>query len=266
MKLESLQEVFQQYLMQGEETAVKPMIDDKKRFNAHRGLKVYYDAYRIRLNEILKLDFPKTYYLMGDDNFDPAFEEYLKQFPSQHFSVRYFGQHFVTFLRNTAPYKDFPPLAEIAEFEWSVSYTIDASDAPIVNVAAFQALNPADWPNLTFTLHPSVTSCVFSYNMPHLWQLIDKEEAISPPEKHQAPVRWLFWRKGLKSYFKSCNEAQNAMFQGVLAGQSFGDLCENLLPLMVENEIPGFVAQTLYQWVQDEMISEITIGQNDPEL
>lgn len=260
MKLSNLQDVFQQYLIQGEQAAIKPMITDLNRFNAERGLKVYYDAYRIRLCEILKLDFPKTYYLMGDDNFDPAFDEYLKQFPSQHFSVRYFGQHFVAFLRNTEPYKNFPPLAEMAEFEWSVSFTIDAEDAPIVDVAAFQAIPPEQWPDLTFTLHPSVTSCQFSFNTPQLWQLIDNEEAINPPEKQASPIRWIFWRKGIKSYFRSCNIAQDKMLQGVQQGQSFGDLCESLLPMLPENEIPGFVAQTLYQWVQDQMITSIALS------
>ncbi len=255
MNLINLQDVFQQYLMQGEQTAIKPMIADDKRFSADRRLKVYYDGYRIRLCEILKLDFPKTYYLMGDEHFDEAFDLYLKKHPSQHFSVRYFGQHFVNFLRNVAPYKDYPALAEMAEFEWSVSFTIDAVDAPIVNVAAFQAISPEDWPDLTFSLHPSVTSCQFAFNTPQLWQLIDNEEEIGPPEKQSSSVRWIFWRKGIKSYFRSCNNAQDKMLQGVLQRQSFGDLCESLLPMLPENEIPGFVAQTLYQWVQDEMIS-----------
>lgn len=259
MKLNDLQDVFQQYLMQGEDLAVKPMIENNKRFNAERGLKVYYDAYRIRLCEILKLDFPKTYYLMGDDNFDPAFDAYLKQFPSCHFSVRYFGQHFAAFLSNEAPYKDFPPLAEMAEFEWSISFTIDAPDAEVVDVAAFQAVSPTDWPDLVFTLHPCVTSCLFHFNTPQLWQQIDNEEAINPPEKQSLPVRWLFWRKGIKSYFRSCNSAQDMMLQGILKQQSFGDICESLLPILPENEIPGFVAQTLYQWVQDGMVSSITV-------
>jgi len=263
MKLSNLQNIFQQYLTQGDQATVKPMIADHNRFNAERGLKVYFDAYRIRLCEILKLDFPKTHTMMGDDHFDEAFVLYLQKYPSKHFSVRYFGQHFAHFLRCEAPYSDYPALAEMAEFEWSVSFTIDASDGPIVDVAAFQVFKPTDWPDLLFTLHPSVTHCLFSFNTPHIWQLIDKEEDPSTPEKQPATLRWLFWRKGMKSYFRSCNSAQDTMLQGVLNGQSFGDLCESLLTLLPENEIPGFVAQTLYQWVQDEMISAICVQQNE---
>jgi len=259
MKLSHLQDAFQTYLLKGEKAAIRPIITDEKRFGADRGLKVYYDAYRIRLCEILKLDFPKTYAMMGDEHFEPAFATYLDQFPSQHFSVRYFGQHFSEFLRNTAPYNDFPVLAEMAEFEWSVAFTIDASDGPVVNTEAFAQVSPENWPNLCFSLHPAVTHRFFHYDTPQLWQLIENEEELRAPVKQPNPVCWLFWRKDQRSFFRSCNSAQQTMLEGIISLQPFGELCENLLSLLPENEVAAFVAQNLYQMVQDGMISNITI-------
>lgn len=260
MKLSQLQDAFQAYLTKGEKTAISPIITDKKGFGAQRGLKVYYDAYRLRLCEILKLDFPKTYAMMGDENFEPAFASYLDQYPSHHFSVRYFGQHFSEFLRNTAPYKEYPVLAEMAEFEWAVAFTIDSSDGPIATAEDFNAISPEHWPDLCFTIHPSVTHRFFNYDTPQMWQLIENEEPLREPIKQQDPVLWLFWRKEQRSFFRSCNIAQQTLFLGMIQQQPFGELCENLLSILPEDEIAAFAAGTLYQWVQDEMISSISIA------
>lgn len=257
MKLNNLQSIFQNYLMYADEASILPMVAKDSHFSAERRLKVYFDAYRIRLCEILQLDFPKTYILLGDEHFEQAFIHYLDKHPSQHFSVRYFGQHFSEFLRITAPFSDYPAIAEMAAFEWAVAFTIDAIDASIAKTEDFTAVSPELWPELVFSLHPAVTSLVFHYDTPLLWQVIENEEEMRAPIKQASPVRWLFWRKGLKSYFKSCNTAQDKMWQGILGKLPFGDLCENLLPILPENEIAPFAAQTLYQWVQDEMISSI---------
>lgn len=263
MKLSDLQDAFQSYLIEGKQTAISPVIENNKRFNAERGLKVYFDGYRLRLLEILKLDFPKTYAMMGDDHFDPAFIAYLDKHPSQHFSVRYFGQYFSEFLKTTSPYNEFPVLAEMAEFEWSVAFTIDAPDAPIATVQQFSQIAPEKWPDLLFTLHPAVQHRHFEYDTPQLWQLIDGEEELRAPVKLPAKLCWLFWRKGQKSYFRSCNLAQEKMLQGIIAQQEFGELCEELLPILPENEIAAFAAQTLYQWVNDGMISSIKTADTD---
>ncbi|MCS5711182.1 HvfC/BufC family peptide modification chaperone [Candidatus Berkiella aquae] len=263
MKLSYLQESFQQYLMHGDESLMLPSIAKDDTFSAQRRLKVYFDAYRLRLCEILQLDFPKTYILMGDEHFSEAFIQYLNKHPSQHFSVRYFGQYFSNFLRHTAPYSQYPALAEMADFEWAIAFTIDAEDASIAKTEDFTSISPENWPDLVFNIHPAVVSQYFHFDTPLLWQVIENEEPMRAPIKQLSPVRWLFWRKGIKSYFKSCNAAQDKMFQGVLAKLPFGELCENLLSFLPENEIAAFAAQTLYQWVQDEMISSIELIRED---
>jgi hypothetical protein len=254
--LKQLQSQFQEYLMHGTNT-ISPEIAPDERFSADKRLKVYFDAYRIRLMEILKLDFPKTHTLLGDEEFEQAFLTYLLQFPSTHFSVRYFGQHFSQFLATTAPYSHCQVFAEMANFEWSISFTIDAKDAKIVTQQALAQINPANWPDLHFTFHPSVISVCYSWDTPQLWQHIDNEQPQRAPVKQETQVRWLLWRKGLRSLFQSCNPAEKLMYEAIQANASFGEICECLIDTIPEDLIPMTAAQTLNKWIHEEMISEI---------
>ncbi len=253
--LKSVQDDFQRYLTKGD-SSIRPEIVDDARLGANKRLRIYFDAYRIRLNEILKLDFPKTHTLLGDDAMDEAFSLYLENYPSTHFSVRYFGRHFSQFLASTKPYADFPVFAEMALFEWSVSHTLDAKDASIVTQEALTQVDPEQWADLVFSFHPSVMSQLFYWDVPQLWQDIEQEKEPRQPKRQETPVRWVFWRKGLRSLFQSCTQTENIMFQGVLEKKSFAEICEDLIDIVPEDAIPMSVAQTLFKWISDEMIAK----------
>lgn len=256
--LQQLQSNFQRYLLQGQEQIILPEIAPDPRFSASNRLKVYFDAYRIRLYEILKLDFPKTYALFGDEDFEKVFVEYLDKHPSTHFSVRYFGQHLSEFLKTTTPYKNYPIFAEMAQFEWSLAYTLDAKDAPIITVADLSRLPLENWSTLRFTFHPSVISQYLYWDTPQLWREIDEEAPPRQPIEHQQGVLWLFWRKNLRCFFQSCSAIEEAMYRAVKEHKDFAALCESLIDILPEDEIPLNAAQTLHKWVAQEMITNIS--------
>lgn len=257
MLLKDLQDAFQHYLMRSDITPMLSQVMPDERFSAENRLKVYHDAYRIRLLEILQIDYPKTHTLMGDQDFELAFLKYLEQYPSHHFSVRYFGQHFKDFLAKNKPFSQFPVFAEMAKFEWLIAYTFDSLDGPTIQKDALMAFPPEQWPDLGFTLHPSVTSGYFEWDTPQLWQAIEAGESERAPVKQPQAIRWLFWRKGLKTYFQSCNLAEDAMFEALQQGHLFGEICESLLDILPEEEIPQVAAQTLFKWVTEGMISSL---------
>jgi hypothetical protein len=197
---------------------------------------------------------------MGDEDFQNAFSHYIEQYPSHHFSVRYFGQCFANFLREHPTYKDFPILSEMAQFEWAVSGTLDAANAPIITLSDLSKVPPQDWYSLTFALHPSVTTQTFAWNVPQLWQAIDAEEPPQPPVLLDTPIRWLFWRKGIRSLFQSCSPAENLLFASLQNGDDFGSMCETLIDSAPEEEIPMIAAKALHKWIHEEMVSELTLA------
>lgn len=257
LSLKELQHHFQRYLMTSSCEIIYPEIAEDTVFSAADRLQVYHDSYRIRLEEILKLDFPKTHLLLGDDDFRHAFMHYLSQFPSHHFSVRYFGQYFKDFLAVTKQYQEFPILAEMAQFEWAIAFTLDAANAPIITTETLRKITPEKWPDLRFSLHPSVNSHIFNWDAPQLWQEMDEEQAPRAPIKQAKPIRWIFWRQGIKSYFQSCTPLEAKMFEALVQDAPFAELCENLLDEEIpEENIAAVAAQTLAKWVNSEMVSK----------
>ncbi|MFI4938710.1 MAG: putative DNA-binding domain-containing protein [Candidatus Berkiellales bacterium] len=257
LTLKDLQSEFLDYILHSKTTTLLPQIAPDERFSATKRLNVYHKGYRLRLLEILSLDFSKTHSLMGDEQFEKAFFQYLEHHPSHHFSVRYFGQHFQSFLENTSPFKDIPVFAEMAKFEWSVAYTFDAADGPILTLDEIKSLPAERWGTIRFILHPSVISHYFKWDIPQIWLLMDNDEPPRPPMKQAYPIRWLFWRKGLRNLFQSCSIAEDKLFQSLVKGDDFAEMCENLIDLLPEDEIPQIVAGTLMKWISEEMISEI---------
>jgi len=255
VSLQQLQSQFQDYLLSGESEKALAFTLPDQRFSADRRLKVYYDAYRLRLLEILTNDFSKTHTLLGDENFEKAFFAYLEKHPSHTFSVRYFGKDFSYFLINTLPFKNYPVFSEMAQFEWAIYYTMDALDAPVVTQASLSELPPEKWADLVITFHPSLISHVFAWDTPQLWQDIESEKDPRTPELQAVPTRWLFWRKGIRSFFQSCPPVEEKIFLSLQAGESFSKTCEILLEVLPEEEIPPAVATTLFKWVKEEMVS-----------
>lgn len=254
-----IQNNFQNYLTSNQITSILPQIAPDSRFDATKRLKVYFDSYRIRLLEILKLDFPKTHTLLGDESFEMASLKYLEKHPSHHFSVRYFGQHFSQFLATEPPFRDCPVLAEMAQFEWNLAYTVDAKNAPLITQDQLKNIMPEQWPNIVFEFHPSVTSNEFKWNTPKLWQLIESEAEPQPPEQLAIAQRWLFWRKDIRSYFLSCNEHENIIYNALQKKQNFAQICDQLFNTVEEQLIPSIVATTLMKWINEKMFSHFEI-------
>src|SRR5271166_1405449 len=80
-------------------------------------IRVYSDAYYLRLRDVLSEDFPRVAALLNAEQFDQVVASYLEEFPSEQPSVRQLGRALAEFLRHR---EDIPKsLAELAELEWA---------------------------------------------------------------------------------------------------------------------------------------------------
>ena len=109
-------------------------------------LAIYANGYRLRLLEALDTDFSALHTLAGDELFEQIGRAYIDAHPSEHFSIRYFGQHLSAFLAQTAPYTETPVLAEMAALEWALTLAFDAADDPVLTEASLAMLPAESWP------------------------------------------------------------------------------------------------------------------------
>ncbi|MGI9330937.1 MAG: HvfC/BufC N-terminal domain-containing protein, partial [Gammaproteobacteria bacterium] len=88
---------FQAHLTHGADDVAAHIVGDEKADSATR-LQVYFQAYRLRLIDVLQNDFEGLHALLGDEAFSRMVQAYLEEHPSRHPSVRWFGQHLPAFL------------------------------------------------------------------------------------------------------------------------------------------------------------------------
>jgi len=225
----------------------------------HR-LGIYHNAYRLRLAEALRTNYPALHLALGDDDFNQLAQQYLDVFPSQHPSIRWFGDRLPVFLAQQVPYAQTPVFAELAAFEWALRHTVDASDADRVTIEHLQMLAPDDWAALAFDLHPSVNLLFFEWNVPGVYRsLVEPEsddDAVSP---QRSPCHFLVWRNNdLLGCWRSVDPAEKSALDLVQNGNTFGELCErtaDLFPQHDETASALRAATWLRQWVEEGILT-----------
>ncbi len=249
-----LQKNMMAWLIQKDES-IKPDIVDTGEVNkvsVEQRLAVYGNAYGYRLIDVLSENYPSVHTLLGDDDFFKMAYAYIDAYPSQHFSLRYFGHELETFLKES--HQDLPVLAEMARFEWALRKGFDAGDRETVQVEALQQIPIEKWSELQFEFHPSVSRLDLAWNTPQLWSAIDAETEPMPPEKLEHPYAWLLWRKELLTYYRSLDVDEAWALDVAMQGGNFASLCEGVCEWVDEEHAPARVAGFLSQWVTDDLL------------
>jgi hypothetical protein len=213
-------------------------------------IRVYSDAYYLRLRDVLREDFPKVTALLGD-RFDDVVAGYLETFPSEQPSVRHLGRALAEFLRNR---KDIPRcLADLAELEWARVEVFDApdTDAECATIDDLASV-PADaWPFLRFSTIPAIQTLRAQYSVHELWSG-SKSLEVSP---NDTSLR--IWRKNdFLVLHAPMDERESAALHKMISGEPFAAICETFadLPEMVAaQEATGRLAR----WIEDGIIARI---------
>ena len=255
-QLAQLQAGFQAYLMDdARNTKFKKIVDDQK-VGATKRLKIYHDAYRLRIIDALGNAYPMLKAYLGDELFENSTRSYLTKIPSIYPNLRWYGAQMAEHLTKTLP--KHPIAAEIAQFEWALSLAFDAEDAPVLSLQDLAAIAPENWGDLRFKFHPAVQLLSPTYNVLLVWQALNSEK--TPPKVTQINEPCVVWRKELNSHYRSLEIAEYAAIEQMITGASFGDLCEKLqenasLESTSEDEATMQAAQYLSGWLNGGLIT-----------
>jgi hypothetical protein len=255
--LSRLQQAFQGYVLHGE-PAVVERIEGGERVDPQRRLRIYGDAYRLRLVEALASDYEALHALLGDEAFDAACHAYVQATPSTFRNVRWYGAGLPEFLRVSQPWAHNPIAHEVALFEWTLTLAFDAADDPVVRFEDLAQLAPTQWPVLGFLLHSSVQLIQLRSNAPALRKATDAEELLPESDVDHETRSWLVWRKELSACFRSLSEPESWALCAVRDGANFTQLCEGLCRWSTPDDAAGQAAALLRQWVDDELISGLS--------
>jgi len=256
--LPQLQLAFQRYVLQGED-AVREHIVSAARADPGQRLRIYYDAYRLRLIEAIATDYEALYAAMGADAFKAACRAYIAATDSSYRNVRWYGGALPDFLRTTAPWCEQPLLSEIALFEWTLTLAFDAADGLAVTFDELAALPGEQWPTVAFVLHPCVKLISLHTNAPAFRKAHDAGEPLPEASAAAAPVSWLIWRRDYTVCFRSLSEPEAWALRAVREGANFSALCEGMCEWFEPEEAAPHAAGFLRQWVDDGVIGGVSV-------
>jgi hypothetical protein len=255
--LKAIQAAFKRHLMLQDNDIVDHVVDSDRLASRDR-LAIYGNAYYARLMEALEQDYETLHVLLGDEEFIRLCENYITSFPSKHPSLRWYGQHMADFLTDQQPYRDHPYLAELACFEWTFTLAFDAADAPSATEATAAAVPPDRWPNLTFSLHPSVHWFGYHWNILPVWRAAKDDDVMPEITRLESQEYCIVWRHQLTTQFRTLDADEVSMMKGIQARENFAQLCERLALQGVDaGEVPMRAAGIMKTWLASGMVSQL---------
>ena len=252
--LAELQTSFQQAILAGDDQILS-LIPPNSRTTRDVLFGVYRHAYAGRLVEIIANDhaFLKAY--VGDDYFDTLARAYVEAHPSHTQNARWFAESLPDFLAVTEPYAFNPQLSELARLERTLGFAFDAPDAPVVDLAALQAIDPQDWERLVFTAHPSARVLDFKSNALAIWTALRDESTPPDVEHFEDAQRCLVWRHNLTPMVRALPPEEAMLWHEAGKGVPFGRLCELLAVFDDPDTAPLRAAQALQGWLASSVLT-----------
>jgi hypothetical protein len=258
--LASLQQAFQDFVHEPEDKlgAIVDDIQSDERVSAEDRLGIYSNAYRLRLLEALLTDYPGLHGLAGDEEFDLLGRAFIAAHASPYYNLRWYGGELPDFLRSSEEYRQYPVLADMADFELAIATAFDAADGPVLLIEDIARVAPEAWGEMRFRPHASVQRVELDWNVVPLWKAVKEESEGEQPAKNAAPVHWVVWRADLRTLFRSMPDDESAAFDALRKGSSFGEICEVLLEWHEAELVAMRAAELLKQWTQAGMLSQLT--------
>lgn len=256
MRLSDWQEQVQAYLL-GPDTQANPTLQGSLQgstaLSAEQGLAIYHNAYRARLLEALRGDYPAVHGWMGDQEFDALALAYLTAYPSKHFSLRWLGAQLATFIDAYLIPAQAAPLSELARLEWTFTLAFDALERQPLSLAQMAELPAEEWPSLQVRLHPSAHWLECWHNSLEIWQAC-KEQSEFPGSRMLSDAEFCFiWRDHLITRYRCLKADEATALRGMTTqGWSFAELCSRLAYL--GDQAPVQAVSWLRQWLSDGLL------------
>lgn len=167
-RLHDLQRDFSRFVCQ--ETQQLPMDIKANGLSIAERLSIYRNNTRLGLTAALRDMYPVVNCLVGDAFFDWLAADYIKCYPLQSASLLTYGEHFAELIAQFEAARGLSYLADIARLEWLWHEAYHAADAQPLPLTAFAQIDPTQYGQLAFRLHPSARFIASDFPIDRIWE------------------------------------------------------------------------------------------------
>ncbi len=222
-----------------------------------RGLEAYRYAWRARMHEALRSNYPVLHRVLGDEDFAAIADRYLAAEPSTFRSIRWFGHRLDAHLRADPDSLPHPAVADMARFEWAVCEAFDGPDVVPMAAEALAALAPEAWPALRLGLHPTCRMLDLEWAVAPIWRELaeadDSNHQAAPPEPLAHTL--LVWRRDLQPQWRSVEALEAGLLKALASGLDFSALCALAGEAVGDETAAATVVQYVRQWLAEGLLA-----------
>jgi hypothetical protein len=252
-----LQDQFQAYLLGKHQHILNSVVGNQVCSKEER-IQVYQNAYLLRLQEALEIDYPMLAKLMGENKFDHYSQDYVLNNPSNYRSIRWFGRDFSDYLKTVQnPERLF--WSELAKFEEALNTAFDAKDTESITESTLQNIPPDKWAGMTFEFHASVMMIDFTWNAPTAWKAAQQNRKAKP-KKYKKSQTYLIWRHDLEPCFHKLNVGEAWALATAQQKIPFAELCEGLSTWASQDKLILYAAGLLKSWIHRGLITRLELN------
>lgn len=216
---------------------------------------IYHSAYRLRLIEALGVSYERLHLLMGGSFADMA-GAYVAAHASPYRNLRWYGGDLPDFLADTPPWSNEPALAQLAALERNLNHAFDAPDAPVLSLQDLAARDPARWPDLVFTPHPSARRLGVTHDVLEQWEALGREGAAPAAAALPEQRGLLTWRQDGQAMVRALGPEEEMMWIEMARGHAFGPQC-TLLAVRDPDGAEARAATYLSGWIQTGLLAAL---------
>lgn len=208
---------------------------------------IYQNAYRLRILDSLREDFPRVLSFIGEDAFEELAFTILRQRPSCSWSLGEYSKNFVDVLTNAECgcahiLQKRPFLADLAQLEWLQNLSFLAPREDAFNFSHFFASLPErEMQNAVLELNPSVYLCCLQ------WSFSTLKKKKKPIQKE---AFYLVYKKDGEVEPEQVSVNQFKILENIKLGLSIEQLCCNVV-----DTTQAEVTQWILEWVSKGVLA-----------
>ncbi len=256
MKLAELQNDFQRALFDTECKGADWISESARGLSARDRLDIYYNAYRLRLVDVLLDTFEHTAIYLGDDWFNQLAADYVQSHPSTYKNIGLYGKGFPEFLAERLA--DDREVSELALMDWTLRRAFDGADSAVMTLDDLQQLASDESTTIHLKAVPTLTVCTQHFNTLEIWQAINQEQTPPVVERLPEPVDIVIWRKGHSPHFRSLSKIESAAIARISCEDTPGDTLDDIGAALEKafpnNDVATEFGVMLHRWLDDEII------------
>lgn len=184
------------------------------KLTAKKAIRVYQQAYTVRLTDAIAANYEALWYTLGDRKFFKLCDDYRAAYPSTTYNLNVYGDKLPDFVAKKYPKQ--PYLHHLAKFEWLLFEVFNSAEAAAAAID-FSKIDPEK--NI-FVFQPSVRLFQSPFRIYDLWRNRKRLPKGYSPQNFSITEFVLLYKHQHRHFFAVLTENQFAIMRHLLKGNT----------------------------------------------